>query len=185
VGLQSDTFPSGFQINICCAFLPHLQSPLDYKWLRSERFLRGTTYTQHSIVQMDQIFSGYFQFPFLACISLMNKANNRHSFSKETMFEVWEMYWDSAGQLSAPIPCLQFQDFIPSILLMCHQAYNANIVSVDWQVCVKSIQSYHLLRRLLNSISRKKNGRWLLTSRAALHIATCCQWFIARNEVKL
>jgi len=35
------------------------------------------------------------------------------------MFEVWEMYWDSAGQLPTPIPCLQFQDFIPSILLWC------------------------------------------------------------------
>jgi len=64
VGLQSDIFPSGFPVNIFCAYLLHLQSPLDYKWLRSERFLRGATYPQHSIVQMDQILSRYFQFSF-------------------------------------------------------------------------------------------------------------------------
>jgi hypothetical protein len=42
--------------------------------------------------------------------------------------------------------------------LMCHQAYKANIVALDREVCVKSIQSYHLLCGRLNSISWKTWG---------------------------
>lgn len=73
VGLQSDIFPSGFPINICCAFLLHLLSPLDYKWLRSERFLKRHDVSPAFHCADGSDFLGVLTLIFLAYISLWIK----------------------------------------------------------------------------------------------------------------